>query len=221
MVVGDMVNATLGGDLQLVQEPGKPLQLFGNLNVIGGELRAYQQHLRIKRGTISFSGPPENPELEVRAQREISTEQVVVGIELLGTLEQPRLEIFSEPAMSQANTMSYLIRGRSVDTGASADGAAMALSLGTGVVNQSELVAELNRIPGISNLAFGAEGTADDTAATVGGYIGERLYLSYGLGIYEPINVLTARLYLQTRLWLEVVSRLENSVDLYYSFDIN
>jgi autotransporter translocation and assembly factor TamB len=97
----------------------------------------------------------------------------------------------------------------------------MALTVGTGLVNQTALVTELNRIPGISGLEFGAEGTTEeDTAATLGGYIGERLYLSYGLGIYEPINVLTARLYLKTRLWLEVVSRLENSVDLYYSFDI-
>lgn len=219
-IVGDVVNATLGGNLQLRQEPGLPLQLFGNLDVIGGELRAFQQRLRIQRGTVSFSGPPENPELNVSAQREISSGKVVVGISLQGTLEQPELDIFSDPVMSQADTMSYLIRGRPVSTGAQADGIATALSLGTGLVNQSPLVAQLNQIPGISNLAFGAEGSADDTAATLGGYIGERLYVSYGMGIYEPINVLTVRLYLQARLWLEVVSRLENSVDLYYSFDI-
>jgi len=35
-----------------------------------------------------------------------------------------------------------------------------------------------------------------------------------------PINVLTARYYLRSRLWLEVVSSLENSMDLYYSFEI-
>ena len=49
----------------------------------------------------------------------------------------------------------------------------------------------------------------------------EKLYLSYGIGLYEPINVITARFYLKARLWLEVVSRLENSVDLYYSWDID
>lgn len=220
-IVGDMVNATVGGDLQLLQTAGQPLQLFGNLNVIGGELRAYQQRLRIARGTIAFSGTPENPELDVRAQREISSEKILVGLQLRGTLTQPQLEVFSDPVMSQAETMSYLVRGRGLDSGASADGLAMALSLGSGLVNQSPLVAELNSIPGVSNLAFGAEGSAEDTAATIGGYLGERLYLSYGMGIYEPISVLTARLYLQTRLWLEVVSRLENSVDLYYSFDID
>ncbi len=221
-IVGDMVDATVGGDLQLRQAPRQPLQVFGNLNVIGGELRAYQQRLRIQRGTVSFAGTPDNPELNVRAQREISGDKVVVGLQLQGTLKQPKLEIFSDPVMSHGEAMSYLVRGRGLDSGAGADGVAMALSLGTGLVNQSALVTELNRIPGISNIAFGAEGSNEsDTAATVGGYIGERLYLSYGMGIYEPINVLTARLYLYTRLWLEVVSRLENSVDLYYSFDID
>jgi autotransporter translocation and assembly factor TamB len=222
MILGDMVNATVGGELQIRQRRRRPLQVFGNLNVIGGEVRAYQQHLRIRRGTIAFSGTPGNPELDVRAEREISTDNVVVGLHLEGTLNQPKLEVYSDPVMPHGETMSYLVRGRGLDSGAGADGVAMALSVGTSLVNQTALVSELNRIPGISNLEFGAEGsTEDDTAATVGGYIGERLYLSYGMGIYEPINVLTARLYLQTRLWLEVVSRLENSVDLYYSFDID
>ncbi|MEE4146581.1 MAG: translocation/assembly module TamB domain-containing protein [Halieaceae bacterium] len=221
-IVGDTVNATVGGDLRLRQQPRQPLQVFGNLNVMGGELRAFQQRLRITRGTVSFAGTPDNPELEVRAQREIPGDNVVVGLELRGTLNQPRLEVFSDPVMSHGETMSYLIRGRGLDTGAGADGVAMALSLGSSLVNQSALVTELNRIPGLNNIAFGAEGSNEtDTAATVGGYIGQRLYLSYGMGIYQPINVLTARLYLSTRLWLEVVSRLENSVDLYYSFDIN
>jgi autotransporter translocation and assembly factor TamB len=221
-ILGDMVNAKLGGDLQLRQEPRQPLQVFGNLNVLGGELRAYQQYLRIQRGTVSFAGTPDNPELDVRAQREIPAGNVVVGLQLQGTLNQPKLELFSDPVMSHGEAMSYLMRGRGLDSSAGADGVAMALSVGSSLVNQSALVTELNSIPGISNLAFGAEGsTEQDTAATVGGYIGERLYLSYGMGIYEPINVLTARLYLQTRLWLEVVSRLENSVDLYYSFDID
>lgn len=123
--------------------------------------------------------------------------------------------------MSQTEALSYLVRGRGLDAGASADGTAVALSLGTGVVNKSGVMSGINSIPGLSNVEFGSEGSADDTAATLGGFIGDRIYLSYGVGLYEPINVLTARFYLQTRLWLEVVSRLENSIDLYYSFDID
>ena len=154
-------------------------------------------------------------------RREIRTADVIVGVHLQGSLQQPVLEIFSDQVMERGEMLSYLVRGRGMDAGASADGLAMALSMGTGIVNRSVLVEELNRIPGISNVAFGSEGTDEDMAATVGGYVGNRLYLSYGMGIYEPVNVIIARLYLQTRLWLEVVSQLENSVDLYYAFDID
>lgn len=219
-VEGEQLNATLGGELQLVQEPGRPLQVFGTLQLLGGELNAYKQRLQIQRGTIAFSGPPDNPELNIAAEREIRADNVTVGARLFGRLEEPELEIYSNPLMSQSEAMSYLVRGRPLDSGAGADGTALALSLGADAVNQSGIVRELNRLPLISNVAFGTSGEADETSATVSGYIGERIYLSYGIGIYEPINVLTARLYLQSRLWLEVVSRLENSIDLYYAFEI-
>ena len=220
-VRGREIDAVVGGDLRLRQELGRPLQLFGSLTVIGGEVRAYGQRLQIKQGTVSFVGDAANPELNLRAERDISLEQVRVGVSVQGTAEEPVLEVYSDPAMSQTEALSYLVRGRGLDSGASADGTAVALSLGTGVVNQSGVMTGINNIPGLSNVEFGSDGTADDTAATLGGFIGERIYLSYGVGLYEPINVLTARFYLQTRLWLEVVSRLENSIDLYYSFDIN
>ncbi|WP_152662319.1 translocation/assembly module TamB domain-containing protein [Halioglobus maricola] len=220
-VEGEQVQAVLGGDLHLVQTPTTPLQVYGTLNLLGGELRAYQQTLQIKRGTIAFSGPADNPELDVAAEREIRSDDVTVGARLSGSLDDAQLEVYSDPVMSQSEAMSYLVRGRGLDAGAGADGTALALAMGADVVNRSGIVSELNRMPLISDVAFGTSGSEDDTAATVSGYIGNRIYVSYGVGIYEPINVFTARLYLQSRLWLEVVSRLESSVDLYYSFEID
>ena len=220
-VQGRDLNVTVGGDLSLQQVSGQPLQVFGNLNIVGGEFRAYGQRLLVRQGRISFTGLPENPDLNLRAEREIPAEDVRAGVMVSGTLEEPQITLYSEPALSQTETLSYLVRGRGMDSGAGADGTAMALSVGTGLVNQSGIVEGLNNLPGLRNVEFGAEGSEDETAATVSGYIGERIYLSYGVGLYEPVNVLTARLYLQARLWLEVVSRLESSVDLYYSFDID
>ncbi|MDO8862864.1 translocation/assembly module TamB domain-containing protein [Haliea sp. E1-2-M8] len=220
-VQGRDLNVTVGGDLSLQQVSGQPLQVFGNLNIVGGEFRAYGQRLLVRQGRISFTGLPENPDLNLRAEREIPADEVRAGVMVSGTLEEPRITLYSDPALSQTETLSYLVRGRGMDSGAGADGTAMALSVGTGLVNQSGIVEGLNSLPGLRNVEFGAEGSEDETAATVSGYIGERIYLSYGVGLYEPVNTLTARLYLQARLWLEVVSRLESSVDLYYSFDID
>jgi translocation and assembly module TamB len=221
-VTGSLLETHLGGDLRLQQRPGQPLQLFGSLNTNGGEFRAYQARLQIKRGTISFTGPPTNPSVNVRAERRINNSDVTVGVHVQGPLEDNlQLDLYSDPSMGQAEAMSYLIRGRGIDAGAGLDGTTAALSLASGVVNRSELVTELNRIPGLSHVEFGAEGSETDATATVSGYFGERLYLSYGVGVYEPVNVLTSRFYFRSRLWLEVVSSIENSVDLYYSFDID
>ncbi|MDZ7784747.1 MAG: translocation/assembly module TamB domain-containing protein [Halioglobus sp.] len=219
---GPQLEAALSGDLRLIGKPREPLQVFGSLQTAGGTASAYERTLEIKRGVVSFSGPPDNPNLDLRAQRRISGSNIIAGLHVHGDLGSDlALEVYSEPPMSQSEAMSYLIWGRPPDSGNTGDGTALALSLAGTVVNRSGLVSTINEVPGISNVSFGAEGSEEDTAATVSGYVGERLYLSYGIGIYEPVNVLTARFFLRTRLWLEVVSRLENSLDLYYSFDLD
>ncbi|MCB1845259.1 MAG: translocation/assembly module TamB domain-containing protein, partial [Halioglobus sp.] len=221
-LTGDMLDTALAGELQLRRRSREPLQVFGSLETTGGYVTAYERVLQIQRGVVSFSGAPDNPLLDLRAERRISGENITAGIHVHGELARDlALDVYADPPMSQGDAMSYLIWGRSLDSGTNTDGAVLALSLASGVVNRSSLVRNINRVPGISNVTFGAQGSEADAAATVSGYIGEKLYLSYGFGLYEPVNVLTARLFLQTRLWLEVVSRLENSLDLYYSFDID
>ena len=219
-VEGTNLTTTVGGALDLRKEPSEPLQIFGELNTIDGKIEAFGQLLSIKRGNVSFVGEPDNPDLNLRAERDIAEEKIKITVEVLGPLDEFTFRVSSVPTMSEAQAMSYLIRGRGLDEGAEADGAAMALSLGLGAVNRTGAVEGINKLPGLSKVSFGTEGEAADTTATVSGYVGERLYLAYGVGVYEPINVLTTRLYLQTQLWLEVVSSLESSVDLYYSFDI-
>lgn len=220
-VVGDLVDATVGGDLQLRQEPAGAAQLFGRVAVVGGELRAYGQQLELREGSMAFAGDPENPQLDLRAERQFPSESLRVGFTVSGSLREPRLDLYSEPQLPREAQLSWLVRGRPPDAGASMDGTALALSVGASALNQTSLVRSLNRLPGLSNVALGTESSSNGTAATISGYVGDRLYLSYGMGLYEPVNTLTARLYLRARLWLEMVSALENSVDIYYRFDID
>ncbi|MDA8962158.1 translocation/assembly module TamB domain-containing protein [Congregibacter sp.] len=215
------LEATLSGDLRVSMQPELPASLYGDLQVLGGELRAYGQVLRLTQGNVGFVGDTFNPALNLSAERRIRAEDLRVGFHVRGSLEEPIFEIFSDPVRSERDTLSYLLRGRGPDAGAAVDGTAMALSLGASAINQTGALESLNAIPGLSGVSLGAEGSDDDMAATISAYVGERLYLSYGVGIYEPVNALTARLYLRSRLWLEVVSRLESSFDLYYRFDID
>jgi autotransporter translocation and assembly factor TamB len=222
-IAGSTLNANVGGKLNLVQRPQLPLELFGNLNVMGGELEVYGQRLLVRRGTVSFTGPAESPELNLRAEREIPADNVTVGVSVLGPANALQLEVYSDPIMPQTEALSYLARGRGLDSGAGGgvDATALAISMGMGAINRSSVVSGLERLPGVSNIEFGTGRVEDDTTATVSGYLGERIYLSYGVGLNVPVSVLTGRLYLRTQLWLEMISALENSIDLYYSFDID
>ncbi len=168
-------------------------------------------------------GWSELPELNLRAERNISAENVTAGVWVRGPADALELEIYSNPPMTQTEALSYLARGRGLDSGAGGgvDAAAVAVSMGMGALNRTSVVRGLERLPGVSNVEFGTGRLEEDTTATVSGYLGERIYLSYGIGLNEPVNVLTGRLYLKTRLWLEMVSALENSLDIYYSFDID
>ena len=220
-VEGTGLTTRVGGELDLKKDASEPLQLYGELNILDGEINAFGQQLTIQRGDVSFVGDSDNPDLNIRAERDIKNESIKVGVEVLGSLESFSFNLYSTPELPESEAMSYLLRGRGLDQGAEADGAAMALSLGLGAVNRTGLVEGINKIPGLSDVTFNTDGDAENTTATVSGYVGERVYLAYGVGVYEPINVLTTRLYLQAQLWLEVVSSLESSVDIYYSFDID
>jgi len=120
----------------------------------------------------------------------------------------------------QPEALSYLLRGRGLDSGASGGSAAAGLALGVGLTHRLGLLEPLEKLPLLNRIELDTEGSGDETQATLSGYLGERVYLKYGVGVYQPINELVVRLYLLSRLWVETVSGLENSADIYYSFDV-
>lgn len=58
---------------------------------------------------------------------------MTAGVRITGTADEPKAEIFSDPAMSQQEALSYLLRGQGLESGQS-DSAAMTSTLvGTGL----------------------------------------------------------------------------------------
>jgi translocation and assembly module TamB len=72
---------------------------------------------------------------------------------------------------------------------------------------------------GFSNVQLDAN---DEGRVAVSGYIGEDLMVKYGMGVFNPGYEMTVRYYLLSQLYLETVSStLSQSLDIYYSFDID
>ena len=220
-VSGQGLQTHLLGQLQISQKEKQPFQLFGRIQSHDGTFQAYGQKLQIDKGEFTFNGPIDNPYFNLRASRHIKAEDIDVGIQITGLADTLDMQLFSSPTMEMPEMLSYLVRGRSLDAGTENSSAAASWLVGFGVTNSVGLFEQIEKIPLISNIAVDTEGEGDKTQATVSGYLGNRVYLKYGVGVYEPINELTVRMYLFNRFWLEIVSGIEQSTDLYYSFDID
>jgi len=220
-VTGQGLQTNLFGQLQISQKEKHPFQLFGRIQSTDGVFQAYGQKLQIEKGEFTFNGPIDNPYFNLQTSRHIKANDIDVGIKITGFADALDMQLFSSPTMQMPEMLSYLVRGRSLDAGTGNSTAAASLLVGFGVTNSFGLFEQLEKIPLINNIAVDTEGEGDKTQATVSGYVGNRVYLKYGIGVYEPINELTVRMFLFNRFWLEIVSGIEQSTDLYYSFDID
>ena len=199
---------------------GDNLDTRGELSLTRGRYRAYGQRLTIRRARLLFVGPIDQPYLDVEAIRRV--DDVVAGLRIGGSAAAPRTQIFSEPAMSQEQALSYLILGRPLgggddDTG---DSALLAqAALGLGLAGSSGITSNIARQLGIKDFLLETEGSGSTTSVVASGRISDRLSLSYGVGVFEPVNTLALRYRLSRRVFLEAASGLASSLDIFYRRD--
>src|SRR4029453_7371397 len=103
------IDAMLQGRLRASTERGK-LGVLGNVRIVEGTYKAYQQNLSIERGGFSFTGDVTNPRLDVLAVRpDIDTR---VGVMVSGTAVAPRVRLYSEPELPDIDKLTWLVMGR-------------------------------------------------------------------------------------------------------------
>lgn len=219
LITGQGVTGALSGQLDVKQTPTTPLQLFGSLSLLNGHYTAWGQDLQVEQGRLTFHGLPSEPNIELRAFRHIKRDDVTAGVELSGTPSAPQLNFYASPTMPQPEILSYIVQGRGLRSEGDSN-FATAAALSAGVALTQDLFKQLDALPVISDVAIDTQGSGSDTQITISSQIGERIALKYGVGVFEPINELTVRLTLLNKLWLETISGIEQSVDLYYNFDI-
>lgn len=209
-LAGFGLDGSIGGQLRVDQRPGKLATGTGTLNV-GGTYKAYGQDLKIETGRLLFAGTSlDNPGLDIRAVRKIlgasggqSDDTITAGLQIRGTALVPVLTVFSQPAMEQSEALSYLITGKPLSGLKSGEGdmlgsAARALGSAGGDLLAKGIGARVGVDAGVSDSA--ALGGA---AFTVGKYLSPKLYLSYGVGLFTPGEVITLRYLISKRFNFE------------------
>lgn len=210
----------LGGALE-IRQAGGALQLFGDVNLVDGRFQAFGQDLFIRRGNILFSGPPALPTLDFEAIRnpDVTEDDVIAGLRVTGSAEEPNVAIFSEPAMNETRALSYLLRGRAPDaSGGGIDSALTTALIGMSLGRTGGAVGSIGEAFGIDDLTLDTTGAGDDSQVAVSGQLTDDIRISYGVGIFSPIAELTLRYTLWRNLYVQAVSGTNQAVDLIYTF---
>ncbi|CAE6882126.1 Translocation and assembly module subunit TamB [Vibrio sp. B1FLJ16] len=211
----------LRGNLKVSQRDKGPY-IVGEVNIVDGSYRSFGQDLVIDEGKIIMSGPADQPYVSIKAIRNPDNTQddVTAGVRVTGPASDPSMAIFSDPAMPQANALSYLLRGQDIDAESSGDAMTTAL-IGISLAKSGRVVGEIGEAFGVQDLQLDTAGSGDDSQVTVSGYILPGLQVKYGVGIFNSLGEFTVRYRLMQDLYLEAVSGVDSAVDLLYQFEFD
>lgn len=208
----------LGGAVRVQQLPDGAAAVNGQVKVTEGQYSFYGQRLGVTEGELRYAGgPPDNPALRITASRKAG--DVTAGIRLRGTARAPTTQLFSTPAMPQADILSYLVIGRPMQQARGGEGDLLMQAAGSAALRGGNaLVKRLGQTLGFDDAKLGGDGNGGASLA-LGRHLTPRLYVGYGLALADQANAVTLR-YTVTEQWLlEVVSGLTQTADLLYQIE--
>ncbi len=208
-----------GGSLLLQDEPGQLTAATGEITIPEGRYRAYGQRLDVEHGRLLYTGGPlSNPGLDFRAVRKVNS--VTAGLKIGGSLNQPRIDLFSIPAMGQTDTLAYLLLGRPIENTSDEEGAMMAKAvLALGLSGGDRLARTLGNRFGLDEMRVESSDGGDQASLVMGRYLSPKLYISYGVGLIEAINTFNVRYQISDRLQLKGESGEHQSADFLYTIE--
>ncbi len=220
---GRGIDTGLAGELKITAPRGN-LAVNGSVSTVGGTYTAYNQKLNIERGVVTFYGPVANPRLDIQAMKATAATEITdvrVGVLVGGTAVAPRVQLYSEPDMSDTNKLSYLVIGRAPDGLGGTElailqQAAVALLSGEGEGSTTKFTKAI----GLDALSVrqGAGSDLQSAIVTVGKQLSSRWYVGYERGLNATAGNFQLVYRLARRLTIRGQSGLDNSIDAIWTW---
>ena len=116
---GEGLEGKLTGHLRLATTQDGELRAYGRLQTVNASFFAYGQRLQVDPGMLIFDGPLDNPSLQITAWRR--NQAVEAGVQVTGTARAPRVQLVSQPPVSEGERLSWLVLGRAPSDATKAD----------------------------------------------------------------------------------------------------
>ena len=208
VTLGDRIQVKAGGidarltgnlDLKILGLKPEELSARGEIRLAEGFYSGYGLGLRIERGRFIYAGGPvDNPDLDILALRRSddleNTRNIKVGVAIFGNLKNPKVKLYSQPAMKDEEILSYLVLGRPYDP---KEGNLSLLLMGAGGLLAGDSVSLLDRAKdgvGIDTVDIqSGGGDLSRSMVTIGKYLTPQLYVSYGYAVFSEEQLLKVR----------------------------
>jgi translocation and assembly module TamB len=215
------LDSGLSGELLVHLRQDREMSAEGRISLVDGSFAAQGQKLTIQKGELTFTGPLDNPIVDVRAVRVIETFDgtVTAGIHLHGRAQNLTSTVFAEPAMNDVDALSYLVIGRPLSQATEAEGGELSgAAVSLGLRQATRLTEQIGQSLGLDQLSLSGDGS-DTTTLIAGKKINSRLYARYAYGIFSRLGTLLMRYRLSERLTLEAGAGESQSIDILFSVE--
>jgi translocation and assembly module TamB len=193
-------------------------QVSGELRTDQGNYKAYGQQLNIEQGVMRFNGAYDNPSLDILAIR--PNLSVRVGVQISGTVLSPKVRLYSEPEMADADKLAWLVLGRAAANGA-AESAVLQQAALTLLGGGKGLTESLANAIGLDEVSFSGVKNTDtgvsSAALTLGKRLSKDFYVSYERSLAGTVGTFYVFYDLSRRFTLRAQTGEKSAVDLIYT----
>lgn len=236
------------GHIKIESRQDNTSKATGKINLVNGRYGAYGHYFSLSYGQLLFqSDPILNPKVDIRAQRTIQPnmriknnatvrEDVVVGMQITGTIAKLNTQLYSNPPMSEKDIISYLILGHGLNKNSGAEGEVVmeAISQLTRAFypkskHSTEKKSFYDRLKldwNIGQSPFDDEvGDAPSDFqkkyVNIGKRLSDKLYIQYSLGLADKVSVYSIQYLLGHHVVLEAKTDSQNrtAADLLFTFE--
>ena len=218
------LKARVEGSITASTAPGEVSTAIGELKIAEdtGKYSAYLRELDVEQGRLVFSGGPiADPGVDLRASKQFP--EAKVGVNVRGTLRNPRLTFWSDPALPQTQIASMIVTGGQLESSQNTGGTSSTDSSHGKLLAQGSaiLATQLGEELGLNLLEdVSVEADSSDTTRLVlGRYLSPRFYVSYGISFTEALNTLKLRYTINDKWTIKSEAGQNRSTDLEFKIE--
>ncbi|MBK5206791.1 MAG: translocation/assembly module TamB domain-containing protein, partial [Polaromonas sp.] len=219
-IQGKGIDTRVRGTLALYGDSLRDARLTGTVNTAGGAYRAYGQRLDVEQGMLRFTGPIDNPALDILAIRPNLTQRV--GVQITGTALLPRVRLYAQPELPDAEKLSWLVIGRPSAVGGAEAALLQQAALALLGSKSGGLSGGLAASLGLDELSYrggssSADGSTTEGAITLGKRFSRNFYAAYERSISGALGTLYVFYDLSQRFTVRAQAGQQSAVDLIFT----